>query len=180
MAIHSDFNTVKAIVHSHDDIDHILNELSNIGLARHNISVQKNFETVKKTTGETRPEKLFYTDYIVPKEFPVTHEERNWGYATVISISTALGVISMLLGFVSINSSMLDFAVNFIVGSILGFSLGYIIANFLKHIKNRQIKKQEKEGGYAFWLYLHNVKKTRLKQIKKILQLYDADLINLN
>lgn len=106
-----------------------------------------------------------------PKTEPFLQDDFGWVIGFSFSVPLFIGIIIGVFVIGDVNS-MSDNILFGLLGAVAGSAVGYLLANFIKSIHDKKIRKQENKGGYVLWVTVRD--KEQENHVIELLKKYNG------
>lgn len=172
MTIEATRMTISAIISNEKVLENLVNELIEVAVDRHQISIQGSPEQLTKAYGQPYidPDIIQHSPN-APTQEPFLMDDFGWILAYAFTIPLVIGVI---IG-VFLIGDLFSVADNFLygaIGGILGGIAGLILHQIIKSHREKKNRKQEVKGGFVIWIQIES--EAQIPEIVAILNKYQA------
>ena len=166
---------LSAIIPNEKVLEELVNELVNVAVDRHQISIQGSPDELARIYGipYVEPDVIQHSAH-APTQEPFLMDDFGWILAYTLTIPLIIGVIVGVF-FVGDLFSVSDNFTYGALGGIVGGIMGLALYKIIKSRRDKKNLKQERRGGFVIWVEVDS--KEKRQEIITILNKYHAQHI---
>lgn len=164
--------TVSAVISNEKALEDLVNELIEVAVDRHQISIQGSPEKLAKAYGQPYVDPdIIQHSRNAPRQEPFLMDDFGWILAYAFTIPMIIGVVVGIF----LVGDLFSIADNFLFGAAggaVGAVFGFLLYKIIKAHREREHDKQEKKGGFVIWVQVES--EAQIQEIENILKKYHA------